>query len=176
MSMRVQEIVHSFEVGRGSMVMKWITAMIVMVSLAVWYDLAAFRNLSTQEGMDAAQLARNLADGKGYTTDFIRPFSIYLLSRHRSDHDAQVKQAHPDLANPPVYPVILAGVLKTMPFGYPDVATSTKSPLFISVSSPDNDGSETQIVYLHNVDIYIYPELTFGYLTVNFWILRVEQP
>ena len=131
MAMKLQELIHSFEVGGGARVMRWLTAGIVMVSLAVWYDLAAFRNLSTQEGMDAAQLARNLADGNGYTTDFIRPFSMYLLSRHRSDHDAQVKQAHPDLANPPVYPVILAGVLKTMPFGYPDVATSTKSPRYL---------------------------------------------
>ncbi len=28
--------------------------------------------------MDSAQLARNIADGKGYTTLFIRPFSLYL--------------------------------------------------------------------------------------------------
>ena len=32
--------------------------------------------------MDAAQLARNIAEGKGYTTLFIRPFSLYLVQSH----------------------------------------------------------------------------------------------
>ena len=37
--------------------------------------------MATQEAMDAAQLARNIAQGKGYTTLFIRPFSMYLVKK-----------------------------------------------------------------------------------------------
>ena len=82
--------------------------------------------------MDSAQLARNIADGKGYTTLFIRPFSLYLVQSHnQARHAAAPASAtnldfarikyrpHPDLANPPVYPLVLAGLMKVLPFHYP---------------------------------------------------------
>ena len=82
--------------------------------------------------MDSAQLARNLAAGKGYTTLFIRPFSLYLVQNHNEAQHAaapattnnpdfaQIKYTpHPDLANPPVYPLVLAGLMKVLPFHYP---------------------------------------------------------
>ena len=37
--------------------------------------------MTTPEGMDAAQLARNIAEGRGYTTLFVRPFSLFLVQR-----------------------------------------------------------------------------------------------
>jgi hypothetical protein len=87
------------------------------------YDLRAYKNLSTQEGMDAAQLAHNISDGKGFTTDFVRPFSMYLLrKRYIEQHGTpassktvdmeQMHGNHPDLANPPVYPLVLAAMMK----------------------------------------------------------------
>jgi hypothetical protein len=79
--------------------------------------------------MDAAQLARNISEGRGYTTLFIRPLSLYLVQKHNeagapvaltnANFDfAHVKTAHPDLANPPAYPVLLAGLMKILPFHY----------------------------------------------------------
>ena len=80
--------------------------------------------------MDAAQLARNLAEGKGYTTLFIRPFSLYLVQRHNEagapvpldERERSISRTSkpriPDLANPPVYPVLLAGLMKVLPFHY----------------------------------------------------------
>ena len=80
--------------------------------------------------MDAAQLARNIAEGKGYTTLFLRPFSLYLVQSHNQAKRAgcadqrrlrtsrRSKPAHPDLANPPVYPLLLAGLMKVLPFHY----------------------------------------------------------
>ena len=50
--------------------------------LGVIYNLHAYRNFATQEAMDSAQLARNMAEGNGYTTLFIRPFSLYLVQSH----------------------------------------------------------------------------------------------
>ena len=52
------------------------------MGLAVWHDVVAFKNLATIEGLDAAQVARNLSEGWGYTTDFIRPLSLHLLQQH----------------------------------------------------------------------------------------------
>ena len=59
-------------------------------------------------------MARNIAQGKGYTTLFIRPFSMYLVKQHNQEAqrlaaggkaaDPAKSGLHPDLANPPVYP------------------------------------------------------------------------
>jgi hypothetical protein len=128
--MMLQDFIHKITEGGGARVIKWFAAGVAVVTLAVWYDLAQFRNFSAQEAMDAAQLARRLSDGQGYTTDFVRPFSMYLIRQHRDDGDPLVRDAHPDLANPPVYPVVLAGVLKWMPFPNPDPVTAKSSPVY----------------------------------------------
>jgi len=148
MSVPVQELIHKWELGAGKRVLKLMVGVVAMVALAIFYDLKAFRNLSTQEGLDAAQLARNISQGRGYTTDFIRPLSIYLLGRNvvaqtapaAGDADStnrialpQLAGPHPDVANAPLYPLVLAGVLKAMPFDYPDLST-LKS---FSIYAPD---------------------------------------
>src|SRR5205085_1360893 len=88
-------------------------------------------NLAAPEAMDAAQLARNISEDKGYTTQLIRPFSLYLLQNRGTadnpsavtnpppDNLARVKAGPPDISNPPVYPCLLAGLMKVLPFRYP---------------------------------------------------------
>lgn len=126
----IQLLIHKLESGVGPRVLRLSTLLLAVLALVLRYDVHAYRNLATPEGMDAAQLARNIADGKGYTTQFIRPLSLYLVQKHNeagapvaltnANYDfARVRTAHPDLANPPVYPVLLAGWMKVMPFHYP---------------------------------------------------------
>jgi hypothetical protein len=125
----IQQLIHKLEVGAGPRFFRITALLLAFVALALRYDVHAYRNLATPEGMDAAQLARNISEGKGYTTLFIRPLSLYLVQQHseagtplaltNANFDfAHVKTAHPDLANPPVYPVLLAGVMKVLPFHY----------------------------------------------------------
>src|ERR1043165_7051868 len=97
--LRLQELIHKFEEGSGARAVRWIFLAASFAALAVFYDAACFRNMATEEAMDAAQLARNIAEGKGFTTQVIQPLGIYLLARHRSDHSALLKEGHPDLAN-----------------------------------------------------------------------------
>jgi hypothetical protein len=126
----IQATIHKLEVGGGARFLRATALVVAIVTLAVVFDLRAYRNFSTPEAMDSAQLARNIAEGKGYTTLFIRPFSLYLVQRHNEAKAAgsvtnagfdfaQVKTAHPDIANAPVYPVVLAGLMKVLPFHYP---------------------------------------------------------
>ena len=131
--MRMQEIIHQFTEGSGSRLIKMVLVLFSMVGLAVWYDAAAFKNLATIEGMDAAQVARNLSEGRGYTTDFIRPLSLHLLRRHLPPGEAPLKENHPDLANAPLYPALLAMAMKVFPMQPPDLA-KVKS---FSVYQPD---------------------------------------
>ncbi len=123
---RIQAAIHMLEVGFGSRVVSASVVILTMVGLGVLYDTRAYHNFNSPEAMDAAQVARNLAEGHGYTTDFIRPFSLFLLQKHnRPAHPeqtlstnapvadlAQINSPHPDLANAPVYPVVLAGLFK----------------------------------------------------------------
>src|SRR6266542_4384844 len=118
--MRLQEWIHKFEVGEGTRTVRLALALLALLALATLYDLREYRNFSTAEAMDAAQLARNIAEGKGYTTLFVRPLSLSLVERRqvqlnlRTNDFALLKSGHPDLANPPLYPLLLAGLLKAL--------------------------------------------------------------
>src|SRR5262249_45994961 len=95
-------------------------ASITLLAVLVWgvYDVRCFRNMAAPEAMDAAQLGRNLASGRGFTTDFVRPLSIYLVRHEHPDPSskdpAQLKSGHPDIANAPAYPIVLAGLMKVL--------------------------------------------------------------
>lgn len=122
----LQELIHKFEVGPWWRHGRVGLAVLALLGLVVGYNWRSFRNFSTQEAMDSAQLARNIAQGRGYTTMFVRPLSMHLLKQRapersrtgatdESKDPARIKGHHPDLANPPVYPVALAAVMKVLP-------------------------------------------------------------
>ena len=115
----IQALIHKLEVAGGARRVNFLALTVAVLSLAIWYDLHCYRNFATPEAMDAAQVARNLSEGNGFTTEFIRPFSVYLLKKN--NHAWPPKQTagtntvdlrHPDLANAPLYPLALAGLLK----------------------------------------------------------------
>jgi hypothetical protein len=124
----IQRIVHFLDVGKGPKLFRGILVTLFILAIVVWYDAHNFKNFSTPDAMDPAQLARNIAAGRGYTTDFIRPLSIYLVSKWNianragqppaSGAGVALLQKHPDLENPPVYPLFLAGLMKVAPFHY----------------------------------------------------------
>jgi hypothetical protein len=123
LSERIQTLIHKLEVEGGARWANYLALSVAVFSLAVWYDLHCYRNFNAPEAMDAAQVARNLAAGHGFSTEFIRPFSVYLIQKHNHalmpDKNAstnavdyaQIQGWHPDLANAPLYPLVLAGLL-----------------------------------------------------------------
>lgn len=124
-----QDLVHKFETAMSGSVARGALAVLAVLALIGAYDWRVARNFSTAEAMDTAQLARNISEGKGYTTKFIRPFSMFLIKRANQERLnslspeqkadlCQVNGAHPDIANPPVYPVVLAGWMKIAPFRF----------------------------------------------------------
>src|SRR5271154_2054217 len=82
LSQLIQMLIHKLEVGAGSRYLRIVALALGVIALAFLYDIRAYRNFATPEAMDAAQLARNISEGKGYTTLFIRPFSLYLVQKH----------------------------------------------------------------------------------------------
>lgn len=124
-----QTLIHKLEVGGGQRYLRYVMLTLVVLTVVLRYDFHAYKNLDTPEGMDAAQLAWNISEGKGYTTQFIRPFDIYLTQTHNQAAGATFStnaalpdfarirgNAHPDISNPPVYPVALAAWMKMLPF------------------------------------------------------------
>ncbi|HEX3623870.1 MAG TPA: glycosyltransferase family 39 protein [Verrucomicrobiae bacterium] len=127
--MNLQDIIHYIEVGAGKRFTRFLLPCILVLGLALLYNFRVWKDFSAPEAMDSAQLARNIAHGKGYTTLFVRPLSVYLVqARNQGQGEAssidqtpdyaRLKAGHPDLANPPVYPVVLAGLMKIAPFHY----------------------------------------------------------
>ncbi len=135
--LQIQTILHKLEVGGGLRPLKWGLLVLALLVLMLSYNFRGFKNMSTMEAMDSAQLARNLAEHKGYTTLFVRPFSVYLLQKAAADNNGpapvgdttdrgQLRGMHPDLANPPVYPLLLAAMMKLAPgFRYQAAGTAT---------------------------------------------------
>jgi hypothetical protein len=106
--MPLQDWIHHWEVGAGARLLKGLAAVLAFSSIAVWYDVRVYQGLSNEEGMETAQLARNLSQGHGFVTQSIRPLSIYLLNSNVP------MNALPDVSNPPVYPVLLSGLMRVV--------------------------------------------------------------
>lgn len=81
--------------------------------LALTVIAGKFTEVRDPMAADRAQLARRIAEGKGFTTDNIRPLS-------RSIYKETDLSSHPDLYNAPVYPALLGGVFWVLDlFGAP---------------------------------------------------------
>lgn len=125
-----QEFIHRLEQGAFGRGVQVAAVALLIAAVAVVFDTRSFQNLSTSEGMDAAQLARNLAAGRGYITYNISPLSIHLVKQRQAERiaakqaanipvipqdfmdEARLRNDHPDLANPPLYPYFLSLYLR----------------------------------------------------------------
>lgn len=114
--MPLQDLIHKFEEGEWSKSIKTIVIVMALLVLALIYNLREFRNFTAPEAMDMAQVARNVAEGKGFTTQMVRPLALHLIQEHQGNKVALLKQDFPDISNPPVYPLMLAGLMKMLPF------------------------------------------------------------
>jgi len=116
---RVQGFIKSIETGLGAALLLRASVALGFCALAMFFNFTRFEGFSTQEAMESAHLARQMAEGKGYTTDSIRPFCLHLLQQGDPAKAQQVLQhGVPDLSNPPGYPCLLAGLMKILPFHF----------------------------------------------------------
>lgn len=143
----IQEWIYHWGEGAGSRSLKFLLLLITVVGLATIYDLRAYKCFANPEAMETAQLARNLAEGKGYTTQVVRPFALHLLQERakariaaafpslspsnwpawppeqRAQAEAvlrrgELSQPLADISTPPAYPLLLAAFMEVAPFRY----------------------------------------------------------
>ena len=118
----IQTWIHFLEEGAGRLWVRRFLLAVFAACVVVIYHFMEARNFMSPEAMDQAQLGRNIAEHQGYKTWVIRPLSIHLLQEkalaNGTSPNGLLKWAHPDLENPPVYPLLLAGMFKVLPAKY----------------------------------------------------------
>jgi 4-amino-4-deoxy-L-arabinose transferase-like glycosyltransferase len=108
--------------------LKWLIAgaliLIPIVLLALYYR-AMFSGLVNNAALDLAQVGRNLSDGRGFTTYFLRPLAL--------THGGNALR-QPDVTHGPLYPVVLA--LGFGALGAKDTVAAGISGLFYVLTTP----------------------------------------
>lgn len=120
----IQSVIYSLEEGGLRKVLVVVALALLTLFLVVWIGISEFNGLKTQEAMDLAQQARQIATGQGLTTLMIRPLALWQV-RAEFGNDAPAVSQFPETLSPPLYPLILAGLFK---FGQ----VSGKIPLTIA--------------------------------------------
>ena len=107
----LQDWVYDLEDGPLRVWMVRIALFLAVVGLAAWLGVREFNGLRTFEAMDLAQQARQLAEGKGFTTLLIRPLALWQI-RSNFGNQSPAVTAFPESLSPPLYPVVLAACFK----------------------------------------------------------------
>lgn len=81
------------------------------ISLALVHVFITFRGLNSAEGMEQAQVAREMARGHFFQTKVIRPYAWARLLEAGKD---PLPAAMPDITQPPLQPLIWAPIFKLL--------------------------------------------------------------
>lgn len=105
----VQTAVHSLEQGKLAPYIRGAMLVFLIIALTILYLFVQFRGFDTVTAMDQGQIARNIAAGKGFSTQFIRPLAIWQL-----DHTGKgvPTENFPDFYQSPLNPFLNALPLK----------------------------------------------------------------
>src|SRR5438067_13863244 len=101
----VQAFVHALE--EGGWVGKIRAALLIAATAATYFYLiyGQFKGLNNSKAMDQAQIARNLEQGHGFTTEFIRPLAIWQTEKHKGAGSFPVDNT-PDTYHAPLNPFV----------------------------------------------------------------------
>jgi len=102
----VQETVHSLDQGRFALLIKGGMMGFAIIALLLYYLIVQFKGLNTPTAMDQAQIARHIAEGKGFSTGYIRPLAVGVLKdAGKLGQEADVSNL-PDISQAPLNPWI----------------------------------------------------------------------
>lgn len=175
----IQEWIYHWSEGAGSRTLKFALLLLSVVALAAVYDLRAWRHFEQPEAMEQAQLGRNLARGEGYVTRVIHPLAVHLLQKQavlkaeearrklpadEAQWTPEQRQAFeqllaparlggpmPELSHPPLYPLLLAGLMKAWPL----------DEVVPAQNRPARYGPELAIVLLNQALLFVLVWLAY---------------
>jgi hypothetical protein len=109
----VQETIHWLEQGRGAAWLRRAALLTAALLLSFWYSREQFHGIPTEFVMQQAVLARQLAEGAGFTTLVNYPQTYALEEARGQKFDDQ--RPYPELYHAPLYALTLAAVFKVLP-------------------------------------------------------------
>ncbi|MFZ4779501.1 MAG: ArnT family glycosyltransferase [Terrimicrobiaceae bacterium] len=110
---QVQSAVHSLDQGKFAVFIKAGMFGVLIIALSLLYLFVQFRGLENSSAMDQAQIARNLAAGRGFTTDYIRPVALRIIQRQAGQESTNVDLSRfPDFYQSPLSPWINSFALR----------------------------------------------------------------
>jgi hypothetical protein len=158
----LQEWVHWLEVGAGG---RWVARVavilgVVLLSLRIGYT--QFHGPLTETTLAHAVVGRQLAKGEGFTTLVNYPQTVAWMKERASWTDAKAAYAFdpakplPELHQPPLYPLVIAGALKVLP-------ETTRARLFDTVPKPpDGFGADYLLLGLNIALLWLAAWQTFA--------------
>src|SRR4051812_17522489 len=108
---QVQNFVRALEQGSWARVIRLTLTGCGAVALALLYLFVQFRGLSSQDGIDQAQVARELAAGHGFSTKNYRPVEIRLFQQRNAATSGALPEHLPELYHAPLQPLVNAAAL-----------------------------------------------------------------
>lgn len=108
-----QQLIHWLEQGAGQ---RWLRGSVVVVAalvLSATYAWKQFHGLPDEFTLQQADLARQVAAGRGFTTLVNHPQTAAVLEARGQPFRAA--QAYPELYHAPLYPLVLAAAFAVMP-------------------------------------------------------------
>jgi hypothetical protein len=105
----LQDVVHSLDQGGLVPIIRVAMFGALILTLTLLYLFIQFRGLSSATAMDQAQIARQIAMGNGFSTQYIRPLAIWQLETAGKKIP---KDEFPDFFQSPLNPLVNSIPLK----------------------------------------------------------------
>lgn len=108
-----QELMHWLEQGRGAVWLRRSAVVLAALLLTTIYSWKQFHGIPTEFVMQQAVLGRQLAHGRGFTTQVNYPQTYAVMKQRGMPFDE--KKEYPELYQAPLYALALAVVFKVLP-------------------------------------------------------------
>lgn len=149
----IQELIHWLEIGEGA---RWIRVaatlfgVLVLSLLVTWKQ---FRGATSEATLLQADVGRQLAAGRGFSTQVIYPQTVAFMAKRGVSFDPQ--RAYPELHQAPLYSMVIAGALRLLP-------ASVREGLFASPSAPqDGYGGDYALLWINLALLWLAAWVTF---------------
>ena len=103
--MAFQETLRDIDSGTSAKFLKIGMSLAILSGVTLLYFMVQFRGLANESAMDQAQIARSLISQKGFSTRYIRPLAIRVLSDIGKPTD---QLNFPEFYNAPLNPLVEA--------------------------------------------------------------------
>ncbi len=121
----MQRLVNSLDGGFALGALRALLVLLPVLAIGMLYAHIQFTGLRDREAIDGAQVARNLAAGRGFVTDVVRPIVLWHEGRRSGRLVEPTRSA--DVFHAPLHPAIVAAGFHAV---QPSLSVSTPFDVF----------------------------------------------